>query len=450
MSALWQEFLDKCEFVYLTDHPLGLPWDWLEEIGDFVPEVKEEAALLTAFQESEDPAEDWRGHFRQYLRKLGERTRWSLPKIGLRLCMGDPMAHRGQALIAPGEWESMGEYILRCTEVAVEPSDSELVGSGGGQGPYRRMIFLPEEPECTPKQLRHRFKEALEMAFFDNCQEIVATHVPSARGQFADDFAAAELVGASRLFLMQHPKCRVRLVILRRKLYAYYERFVTSLGAIRVEAFTGEMDPEQAPPLDSPEDRSVFAGLADQARGLVGRAAQSLQNLSVPKVDFAIPQLSAGESPARFLTSYEVRQSLAYLEFAEHDKALEALGRFSDSGSAWIEYMKGAILYDRFAFHGGGEEDKILGKAIAARGTEELASDLRTRRAFQLLSTLFESPDAEVWPRLSQSLREVGMKQTAGVIERWISEDRKGRLGFQQTAPVEEERALLPLFEQEG
>ena len=302
MSALWQEFLDKCEFVYLTDHPLGLPWDWLEEIGDFVPEVKEEAALLKNFTSSDDPAAEWKGHFSQYLRRLGERTRWSLPKIGLRLCMGDPMAHRGQALICPGEWEAMGEYILRATGVSVESSSTELVGSAGGEGPYRRMIFLPEEPECTPKQLRHRFKEALDMAFFDNCQEIVATHVPSARGQFADDFAAAELVGASRLFLMQHPKCRVRLVILRRRLYNYYERFVTSLGAIRVQAFTGEMDPEQAPSIEEPRERSsVFAGLAHQARDLVGRAAQSLQSLSVPRVERdhsrrrRIPTPTAGE-----------------------------------------------------------------------------------------------------------------------------------------------------------
>lgn len=444
MSVVWQEFLDKCEFVYLTEHSLGLPWEWLQEIEeDFVPEVSEEAWLLKALRESEEPAEEWRGLFQQYLRRLGERTRWSLPKIGLRLCMGDPVAHRGQALICPGEWDVMGEYVLRQTGVSVEASGTDLVGSAGGEGPYRRMIFLPEEPEATPKQLRLRFKEALDMAYFDKCQEIVATHVPSARGQFADDFAAAELVGASRLFLMQHPKCRVRLVILRRRLFKYYERFVTSLGAIRVQAFTGELDPEQAPAPES-EHRSVLADLAQQARGLVGKAAQGLQGLSLPKVD----ELFHSDGPPKLVSTFEVRQSLAYLEFGEHEKALSALGRFSDSQSPWVEYLKGVILYDRNAFHDGPDEDRILGKAIAARGVTELAGDLKTRRRFQLLGALFEAPQDEVWQQLAQSLNQTGLPRTAALIEGWTQQQERSPLAFEGTVAGQQTRTLLPLWEE--
>lgn len=428
-DELWQEFLDKCEFVYLTEHPMGLPWAWLEELEDFEPADPIERQLLTDLRQAEE--QQWKPAYNLYLERRNEAGRMAASKIGLRLNPGDPLIFGGDALICAGSWDRMGAYLLKKAGVEAQPSNKPVGYDASGLS-FRRLIVMPEDAKGGPRQLRKSLMEALTMAYFDGCRNMVVTHLPAAAGQFSDDFAAAEVLGGSRAFLMEQTLAQVRIVAFGRRLYPHYQRYMHSLGALRVvaeggvgadtpEAPSDPAAPRRRPTIELEAISDSAQGLLAQGRQLVSRAAQTISGQFEELVSSAPATVSAVKM------NYDLRHALACLELGHHEGALQALGRYSDSGQALVEYLKAVVIYDRY-LRQAEEADAILVAAMARRGQQELPDEPRASLGFALLElAVSEVHDDQRLEELQAQAGKVGwesMQAALGELAgRWHQQD---------------------------
>ncbi len=352
-KTLWSEFLDKCEFVYLTAHPRGVPLNWLEELETFRPDDPLEASL------KEDLARvEFRSAYTRYLSARARASQLVAPKVPLRLVQEDPTSEPLDVLVTTGDWDRLGHYILeRAGQESLEfyraQQASEPIGVEAGDLPCRKLVVLPPIQTNSSAQLRKSCQKALAMASQIQALRVGITHVPSLHSALSDEFAAAEVVSAARDFLFKNKHSTLRISIFHRRNYPLYARWFQSLGAIASQA-------EDLPP-PAPPRRPGLEGFLEEGRELVGNVAERLQEA-----------MGAGRRllEASWQPTYETRQAEVYLELGDHDGALALLGRYGDSGQALSEYLKSLILYDRYTRQRE-EADLVLARA----GLERLLAE---------------------------------------------------------------------------
>ncbi|MGE0487900.1 MAG: hypothetical protein AB7S38_01665 [Vulcanimicrobiota bacterium] len=430
--VLWNEFLDKCEFVYLTDHPRGVPLDWLQELQNFTPADPFEAELLARLSQAEP--DQFRSIFSSFLARRGPTTLMQAPKVPLRLVLEDPTSEPADVLIACGDWDRVGQYVLeRAGPTAAEfwasqPQDVP-VGVDPGKLPCLKLILLPRIESASPRDLRNLCKKALAMAGQVEARRVVMTHVPSTHPELSDEFAAAEVVSAARDFLLGHKEASLRLAVFHRRTYPHYLRWLKTLGA------TQPLEADDAPPVDSPS-APAFERILAGGRELVGTVGERLQGA-----------LGAGRRMLEggWLPTYETRQAQMRLELGDHDGALELLGRFGDTGRALPEFVKSLICYDRY-LRQGEEADLILARAGLERLLVESAPTVEARLQLNLALAMCYQLDGrgklaiDLLHQVGQGLRSLERLDQAEQIDQLalaFAESPRAKPFLRGTAPLE-------------
>ena len=174
----WNEFLDKLDFVHLSDRWELLPLHWLDEdLPDSVSELGRAlvAGLLEARQ-IEDEEER-----KQRVEEIGVEYRASLAEFSLdldsRLC---PPASRvtlrflnpqdlgnGDCLITTGAWDRLGYLVADLANPGGEHLENvgeAPVRQEPGRLSYRSLLLFPDKGTPSPRA----FRSLCEMTLFES------------------------------------------------------------------------------------------------------------------------------------------------------------------------------------------------------------------------------------------------------------------------------------------
>lgn len=388
MDELWSEFLDKCEFIYLTDHPMGVPMDWLGRLEGFTPEDPLEARLLEELRE----AGEFRGPFTSYLKAREEKTLVADPRLQLRLVAGDPTTEPCDALLVPHDSDYVGPYALKKAGLE-EQFHGRLVEEpqviATPEQPFARLVLLPRLDSPEARALRLHVRKGLMAARQAGAKMLTLTHIPSVSPDLSEEFEAAEVISVARAFLREFSDSRIRLTVFRRATYPYYRHWIEALGG----ALPPKRPQPRAPVSEGPARESTLAAAEEALAGSVALGQSLFQRLR---------EGIAGTVPYRPvpLRTFELRQALAHLELESHEGALRELAKLDDQGYDPVlpTFLRGVIVYDR-VLRGGPPE-----------ALEPVAREVHTmRRNFEL------GPEAMVAVDLllALSLRAVGRAEQA-------------------------------------
>lgn len=423
---LWNEFLDKCEFIYLTSHPRGVPFDWLEQLGDFTPEDHLEAELLERLPQA--GSEGFRELFGEFVERRAQLTLVSDPRLPLRLVLGDPTAQDGDALLVPHDSDYVGPYAVKRAGLG-EQYEARLVERPTivevEAMPFARLVLLPRLVKARARALREHCRAGLEAAVEAGARTLVLTHIPCVSPDFSNDFAAAEVISAAREVLRQHPGTRIRLCIFQRAIYALYRRWLQALHSSAAPE-TEEPGPETA---RAPSGTPGFARTAGEVltdglsagRSVFIGVAERLRTSGIRKTITSL----AGNLPLQPVAARtsEVRQALAYLELGSHEGALRELLKLEGRGFDPVlpAFLTGVVLYD-----------KSLRQPDDSSLEEAATRTHRLRRSVEL------TPEAQVAIDLllALCLRVAGRDEQASG---WLE-------GARQAAAVLEERSYDEIF----
>lgn len=390
----WNEFLDKLDFVQLTDRWQLLPLRWLDpELPSSATPLARDmvAGLLELREESEGV--DWdrvRMLAGEYRRRLSSETisldsRLTPPGSRVTLSYLDPEnLGEGDCLITVGSWDRLGHLIAE----AASPGGDHLEHVGDnpvrrepGKLNFRHLLLFPDKGTPSPRAFRALCEKTLRQARGLGARHLKVTHLHLPQTGLADRFAAAELVSALRQMLRESPGSTVDILAFSHRNFEDYRHWFDSLKELS-RASSGEPEPKEMP---SAEERTGEAG---------AEVGDTLRNLAKRSTELAS---EATASVSRWFQQAKVPEGAlpvtgGWTDFGFHEKQalnLLYLGRWEEvesppSGSVNGDYLSCLLQVVRWE----GAEDRQAGAEISSLVEQALTGLSATHpltRYFELL-----------------------------------------------------------------
>lgn len=290
----WNEFLDKLEFVQLTDRWSLLPLHWLD---DELPEGTSElsgdlvAGLLTAREIDDEEEKEQRviEVCRAHREALSERevtldARLTPPGSRVTLAYLDPLKPgRGDCLITVGGWDRVGYKLAELAHPGEEHPES--VGDAPrrvepGELDFQHILLFPDKGTASPRAFRSLCEKTFRQARGLGARRLVVTHLHLPQSGLADRFAAAEVVSAVRQMLRESPGITVDIRIYSHRVLTDYLHWFESLRALSRPEDDDEPAPtvalEELQPEVTSEVVDTLKNLARRGSSLANEATQSV------------------------------------------------------------------------------------------------------------------------------------------------------------------------------
>ncbi len=365
-QQLWEDFLDKCEFVYLSDHPNGIPWTWLDELADFVPEGPQQAELLEHLRGCDDNG--FRKIFREYLQRCAETVIARDPMLDLKVVLGDVTQFGCDVVVCwyPGGYES--DYIGRVLGV-----DWNAEGQGESLREFKwftstkpgnplNVLGVAAYTGSNPREFRRLCVDMLDEARRRGNTVAVVPMLPLC-AEFKLSFAAAELISAAREFLLRfyrdEESYKVVIVSARHRIcraHAYWLQVLNrDLGPTTDHLWGDKIEPQ--PPLTSGEQITSGEGLKtfwdDLRKRLPDWKGLSLRPSSSIQTVLAEPTAWLAGKKVPSNVKYRLKRVWALVALGLHERALEELQDFIQHGgfSAWkqaADFLEKLVYFDRY------------------------------------------------------------------------------------------------------
>ncbi len=319
-ASQWSEFLDKLDFVQLTDRWSMLPLHWLdeeppEELFDSLSELKDEDE-----KEREDQLKELASEYRRKLAAQPLALDASLCPPGSRVNLRylDPNdLGQGDCLITVGPWDRVGHLI--CERAGTDEEGSEgnesAVRREPGELSYRHLLIFPDKGTPSPRAFRSLCEKTLRQARGLGARSLTMTHLHLPQPGLSDHFAAAELVSAIRQMLRDGSGMTVEIAPFSHRVYRDYKHWFLSLKEL-----TKSDEPERSDPIPEPEPEPepAMAGAGGDVTSAFKQFAQrttSRAQEAGTQVSSWIKSQTEGTGavpgiPTRFSPSYEQRQDL--------------------------------------------------------------------------------------------------------------------------------------------
>lgn len=291
----WQEFLDKLDFVQLSERWGALPLHWLE---DPPPESLTSAELrlyraleaCSSAETVEQQEEQLRAavrEFRQARREQSIALPASLTPPGSRVTLRylDPEdLGQGDCLVSVGTWDRLGYYLASRAGWADQPEEAsdQPVRREPGALDYRHLVIFPAKGSPTPRAFRALCERTLRLARGLGARRLTVTHLHLPQPGLPDRFAAAELVSAIRQMIREGGGVSVEIAVLTPAQFQDYQHWFTSLVALSSGQAEGAAPPAPAtaePPAESPGP-DLGQDLGQALLGLAQRTSHLAQEAS--------------------------------------------------------------------------------------------------------------------------------------------------------------------------
>lgn len=328
-ATQWSEFLDKLDFVHLTDRWSMLPLHWLDdEPPEVLSEIERELydALLEQKDKSGKKAEKKVKKLAQdYRRKLSAQplaldANLCPPGSRVNLRYLDPEnLGEGDCLITVGPWDRVGHLICERAGAGDEESEGNesAVRREPGELSYRHLLIFPDKGTPSPRAFRSLCEKTLRQARGLGARSLTMTHLHLPQPGLSDHFAAAELVSAIRQMLRDGSGMSVEIVPFSHRVYRDYEHWFLSLK----ELSKGEESvPRETEPEPEPEPALAGGGDVGSAFRQFAQRTTSLAQEATTQVSSWLKSHTEGTGavpgiPTRFAPSFEQRQDLNRLYF---------------------------------------------------------------------------------------------------------------------------------------
>lgn len=321
----WDEFLDKLDFVQLSDRWNLLPLHWLdddppENITDLGRELVEGLLEVRDIEDEEERLEKVEAVCREYRSRLaGLRlaldSRLCPPGSRVTLRYLDPEnLGEGDCLITVGSWDRVGYLIAEKANPGgehVESVGDSPVRQEAGELPYRNILLFPDKGTPSPRAFRALCEKTFRQARGLGARHFTVTHLHLPQTGLADRFAAAELVSAVRQLLRDGPGTTVDILCFSHRNYEDYVHWFNSLK---------ELSRASAPPSDyqgeEPEEEESHEPASES------EVAQTLKSFARRSTEFAS---EATASVTRWFSSVQETQpqaGLAWRAFTFEEREL--------------------------------------------------------------------------------------------------------------------------------
>jgi hypothetical protein len=281
----WNEFLDKLDFVELTDRWNLLPLHWLD--NEFPSNLSESARVLVEGLIEAKGIDDEEARLARAKTLCAEyRGRLSSESISLDSRLTPPGSRvtlsflnlnnlgEGDCLITLGAWDRVGYSIAKTAHPGGE--HTENVGENPtrkepGVLNFRHLLLFPDKGTPSPRSFRSLCEKTLRQARGLGARSISMTHLHLPQTGLADRFAAAEVVSAVRAMLRESPGTTVDILAFTHRNFEDYEHWFESLKSLtRAEEGPGERE-TTPPPVEETDEASSEVG--DTLRNLAKRSS---------------------------------------------------------------------------------------------------------------------------------------------------------------------------------
>lgn len=279
----WDEFLDKLDFVQLTDRWGLLPLHWLdgefpESAGQKARELAEALMAIKDEDEGEERSDKVKNLCSDYRTGLSTEAislnaKLSPPGSRVTLKYLDPQnLGEGDCLITVGSWDRVGHLLAELAHP--EGEHQENVGEAPvrvepGELNYRHLLLFPDKGTASPRAFRSLCEKTLRQARGLGAQHLAVTHLHLPQTGLADRFAAAELVSAVRQMLRESPGTTVDIMTFSHRNFEDYRHWFDSLQDLTPSS---EDEQEAVPPPDDEEQEEESQDVADTLKNLAQRS----------------------------------------------------------------------------------------------------------------------------------------------------------------------------------
>jgi hypothetical protein len=293
-STQWNEFLDKLDFVQLTDRWNLLPLHWLDQDlpGHLSDSAQDLVAGLLEAKNIEDKdkqlecaktvCEEYRSRLASQSLSLDSRltppgSRVTLSFLNLKR-LGE-----GDCLITLGAWDRVGHSIAESAHPGADHTENvgdNPVRKEPGELHYRHLLLFPDKGTPSPRSFRGLCEKTFRQARGLGARSISMTHLHLPQTGLADRFAAAEVVSAVRQMLRESPGTTVDILTFTHRNFEDYQHWFESMKSLtRAEDGASETAP---PPADRTEQNTTDVGetlrnIARRSSDLANEATASVK-----------------------------------------------------------------------------------------------------------------------------------------------------------------------------
>lgn len=311
----WNEFLDKLDFVQLTERWSLLPLHWLDaEIPSEASELgRSLATALLQVRDLEDEVDRHREiatHCAEYRRGLSTLSM----SLGATMCppgsrvtlnyLNPEDLGRGDCFITLGSWDRVGHLVARLANPSgdyLESVGEEPVRIEAGALDFRDLLLFPDKGKASPRAFRALCEKTLRQARGLGARHLSLTHLQLPQTGLGDRFAAAEVVSAVRQIVREGPGTTVDILVFSHRHFEDYKHWFESLGTLGAGSPRFEAVPtkRQTEPSRSTHDvtdtlkslarrSSDFAteASASVSQWIAGNRSIGIEKIPVRKFDF--------------------------------------------------------------------------------------------------------------------------------------------------------------------
>lgn len=291
----WNEFLDKLDFVELTDRWKLLPLHWLDQnLPDEVSDsARDMVAGLLQAKTNDDEAqrlEQVKAVCQEYRNRLSSQSLSldsRLTPPGSRVTLSFLNLNNlgeGDCLITLGAWDRVGHSIAESAHPGADHTENvgeNPVRKEPGELSFRHLLLFPDKGTPSPRSFRSLCEKTLRQARGLGARSMSITHLHLPQTGLADRFAAAEVVSAVRQMLRESPGTTVDILTFTHRNFEDYEHWFESLKSLtRAEEGPKQAEPEPSEPLDETpsEVGETLRNLAKRSSDLANEATASVKS----------------------------------------------------------------------------------------------------------------------------------------------------------------------------
>lgn len=326
----WNEFLDKLDFVELTERWNLLPLHWLDDeppasLSDSAKHLVAELLEARAVDDEKAREEIVREASSRYRERLSHQavtldSRLTPPGSRVTLSfMNLNQLGEGDCLIATGAWDRVGYRIAEAAHPGgehIEKVGDNPVRTEPGKLNFRHLLLFPDKGTPSPRSFRSLCEKTLRQARGLGARSISMAHLHLPQTGLADRFAAAEVVSAIRQMLRESPGVTVDILAFTHRNFEDYDHWFESLKSLmKAEEPETETEPQPTdttdPDASSYEVSETLRNLARRSSDFASEATASVRNWFAKADKEAEPE----SKPALASFDFSQRQILNSLYF---------------------------------------------------------------------------------------------------------------------------------------
>jgi len=389
----WKEFLDKLDFVQLTDRWSLLPVHWLDEdLPEELDELSRDLAqglleIHSGGGDDEEKMEAYQAVCREYRSRLSARpihldARLTPPgsRVTLRYLNPEDLG-QGDCLITTGAWDRLGHLVTEKAHPGgehLEAVGEEPVRQEPGELPFRHLMLFPDKGTPSPRAFRNLCEKTLRQARGLGARHFAITHLHLPQTGLADRFAAAEVVSAVRQMLRESPGTTVTLLVFSHRNHEDYRHWFESLKDLS-RSTRSEYDKEAPEP--EPEDPEAGPEVGETLRNFARRSTAFATEASASVSRWFRGQQEEDRPKSAWLgLTFQQQQRANLLYLGRVDELEEVtVGEELDPVELYLYYLERAVRAE-------GSEQSETDLADSIRATSRSLDDrFPLKRYFQLL-----------------------------------------------------------------